>query len=149
FYDMDVAQSNPLVFGGGAQDNGTVITKTGLANSFFEIDSGDGGWNIFDPKDANHVFASAYNLSISRLHVLDKAKAVDLSPPASTAEQNSVWMCFIAMDPADSNTLFTGSTRVWRTTNDGDTWKPVSPHLDGSAISAIEIANANRKRIYV
>ncbi|MGZ8843593.1 MAG: WD40/YVTN/BNR-like repeat-containing protein, partial [Pyrinomonadaceae bacterium] len=64
-------------------------------------------------------------------------------------EQNSVWMCFIAMDPADSNTLFTGSTRVWRTTDDGDHWDHVSPHLDGSAISAIEIACADRKQIYV
>jgi len=148
FYDMDVAQTNPLVFGGGAQDNGTVVTTTGLGNSFFPIDSGDGGWNIFDPKDANHVFTSAYNLLIQRYHGLKK-DPVDISPPASTSEQNAVWMCFIAMDPTNSNTLFTGSTRVWRTTNDGDTWAPVSSHLDGSAISAIEIANANRKRIYV
>src|SRR5207244_8679698 len=50
FYDMDVAQTDPLVFGGGAQDNGTVATKHGLANDFVSIDSGDGGWNIFDPK---------------------------------------------------------------------------------------------------
>jgi len=57
-------------------------------------------------------------------------------------------MCFIAMDPADSKTILTGSTRVWRTTDDGDTWTPISPHLDGSAISAIEIASADRKRLY-
>ena len=148
FYDMDVAQTNPLVFGGGAQDNGTVATRTGLANNFVPIDSGDGGWNIFDPKDANHVFTSAYTLLIQRYHGLDN-DPVDVSPPASPHEQNSVWMCFIAMDPVDSNTLLTGSTRVWKTTNDGDTWAPVSPHLDGSPISAIEIAGANRKRVYV
>ena len=79
---------------------------------------------------------------------LDRRPA-DVSPPASTDEQNSVWMCYIAMDPADSKTLFTASTRVWRTTNDGDSWQHVSPRLDGSAVSAIEIAAANRKRIYV
>ena len=43
FYDMDVAQTDPLVFGGGAQDNGTVATRHGLANDFISIDSGDGG----------------------------------------------------------------------------------------------------------
>src|SRR5215510_3664778 len=148
FYDMDVAQTNPLVFGGGAQDNGTVATTTGLGNGFFPIDTGDGGWNIFDPKDANHVFTSAYNLLIQRYRGLSK-DPVDISPPATASEQNSVWMCFIAMDPTNSKTLLTGSPRVWRTINDGDTWTPVSPHLDGSAISAIEIANADRKRIYV
>jgi hypothetical protein len=125
-----------------------VATKTGAANSFISIDSGDGGWSIFDPGDAGHVFTSAYNLLIQRYHGLDD-DPVDVSPPASESEQNSIWMCFIAMDPADSKTLLTGSTRVWRTTNDGDTWAPVSPNLDGSAISAIEIASADRKRIYV
>jgi photosystem II stability/assembly factor-like uncharacterized protein len=148
FYDMDVAQTDARVFGGGAQDNGTVATKTGLAHSFFAIDSGDGGWNVFDPEDAGHVITSAYNLLIQRYRGLNK-EPVDISPPASPSEQNSVWMCFIAMDPSDSRTLLTGSTRIWRTTDDGDTWKPVSPHLDGSAISAIEIAGANRKQIYV
>ena len=148
FYDMDVAQTDPLVFGGGAQDNGTVATRHGLANDFVSIDSGDGGWNIFDPKDAGHVYTSAYNLLIQRYHGLDD-DPVDVSPPAPPHEQNSVWMCFIAMDPVDSNTLFTGSTRVWKTTNDGHTWTPVSSSLDDSPISAIEIATANRKRIYV
>jgi photosystem II stability/assembly factor-like uncharacterized protein len=148
FYDMDVAQTDPLVFGGGAQDNGTVATRHGLANDFVSIDSGDGGWNIFDPKDAGHVFTSAYTLLIQRYRGLDD-DPVDVSPPAPPHEQNSVWMCFIAMDPVDSKTLFTGSTRVWKTTNDGDTWTPVSTTLDGSPISAIEIATANRKRIYV
>jgi photosystem II stability/assembly factor-like uncharacterized protein len=148
FYDMDVSQSDPLLFGGGAQDNGTVATRQGLANGFISIDSGDGGWNVFDPKDAGHVFTSAYNLLIQRYRGLDK-KPVDVSPPASEGEQNSVWMCFIAMDPTDSKTLFTGSTRVWKTTDDADTWKPVSGNLDNSPISAIEIAAANRKRIYV
>jgi photosystem II stability/assembly factor-like uncharacterized protein len=146
FYDMDVAQSNSLVFGGGAQDNGTVVTTTGTSNTFFQILDGDGGWNVFDPKDANHVFASVYNLYIIRYR---GAQRNNVSPPASADEQNSVWMCFIAMDPSDSKTLLTGSTRVWRTTNDGDNWHVASPHLDGSAISAIEIAVANRKRIYV
>jgi photosystem II stability/assembly factor-like uncharacterized protein len=148
FYDMDVAQTDPLVFGGGAQDNGTVATRHGLAHDFVSIDSGDGGWNVFDPKDAGHVFTSAYTLLIQRYRGLDN-DPVDVSPPAPPHEQNSVWMCFIAMDPVDSKTLFTGSTRVWKTTSDGDTWTPVSATLDGSPISAIEIAAANRKRIYV
>lgn len=146
FYDMDVSQTDKLVFGGGAQDNGTVITTKGTDSSFFELLDGDGGWNIFDPEDAGHVYASAYNLYIVRFRGKSRR---DVSPPASAAEQNSVWMCFIAMDPEDSNRVFTGSTRVWRTTDDGDHWEHVSPHLDGSAISAIEIATANRKQIYV
>jgi len=52
-------------------------------------------------------------------------------------------------NPADANTVFTGSYRVWRTRNDGENWHVVSPSLDGSSISAIEVAPANSKRVYV
>lgn len=146
FYDLDVAPSDGLVFGGGAQDNGTVITKTGASTTFFQIYEGDGGWIVFDPKDVNHVFCSVYNLDIRRFHGSVHA---NVSPPASETEQESVWMCFITLDPANSKTVFTGSYRVWRSRNDGENWHVVSPKLDGSSISAIEVAAANPKRIYV
>ena len=146
FYDMDVAQSNGLVFGGGAQDNGTVVTKIGAAGSFFELLGGDGGWIVIDPADAGHVYASYYNMGIFRFR---GKKSTNVSPPASEAEQSSVWMCFITLDPTNANTVFTGSYRVWRSTNDGENWSAVSPSLDDSAISAIEVAPANPKRIYV
>lgn len=146
FYDLDVAPGNGLVYGGGAQDNGTVITKTGSASSFFQIYEGDGGWIVFDPLDAGHVYCSVYNLDIRRFH--GKVHK-NVSPPAKSAEQSSVWMCFITLDPSDPNTVFTGSYRVWRTKNDGENWYVASPSLDGSSISAIEVASANPKRVYV
>lgn len=58
-------------------------------------------------------------------------------------------MAIIAMHPHDPNIVFTGSTRVWRTNNDGVDWKAVSDDLDGSPITAIEIANHDSNFIYV
>lgn len=147
FYDMDLSQTDPKTYGGGAQDNGTNVTTTGIPDTFFEILGGDGGWIVFDPADASHVYASYYNMGIYRFRA--GANPVDVSPPASSAEQNSIWMCYITMDPANANIVYTGSGRVWQTKNDGDTWEPISPVLDGSAISAIEVAPADSKRIYV
>src|SRR6266851_2730760 len=49
YYDVDVAQSDGRHFGGGAQDNGTVVKTTGSNNDHFEILGGDGGWMIYDP----------------------------------------------------------------------------------------------------
>jgi photosystem II stability/assembly factor-like uncharacterized protein len=146
FYDMDVAQSDGRFFGGGAQDNGTVVTATGNSGDFFEILDGDGGWMIYDPADAGHMYASYYNMGIWRLRSKQWTK---VSPPATKAEANGVWMVYITMDPHDSAIIFTGSARVWRTTNDARTWVPVSPILDGSAISAIEVAEADSNKIFV
>jgi photosystem II stability/assembly factor-like uncharacterized protein len=146
YYDMDVSQSDGSNFGGGAQDNGTLATTDGRKNHHFEILGGDGGWMIYDPADERHLYASYYNMGIQRWH---NGRSRDVSPPASKGEAESVWMVYITMDPNDPNTVFTGSKRVWRTKNDGKKWRPVSPVLDGGPISAIEIAPADSKRVYV
>jgi photosystem II stability/assembly factor-like uncharacterized protein len=146
YYDMDIAQSDPRVYGGGSQDNGTLVTTTGRLNDHFEILGGDGGWIAFDPTDAGHLFATYYNLNIYRFR--DNA-VEDVSPPASEDEKNSIWMAYVVMAPDAPDTVFAGSSRVWRTTNDARTWKAVSPTLDGSPITAIEIARADTRRIYV
>lgn len=146
YYDMDVAQSDDRVFGGGTQDNGTLVTTTGRVNDHFEILGGDGGWITFDPRDATHLFATYYNLNIYRFRGNTND---DVSPPATEDEKNSIWMAFVAMDPADSKTVFAGSSRVWRTKNDGNTWKAVSATLDGSPITAIEVARGDSRRIYI
>lgn len=145
FYDLEVAQSDARFYGGGSQDNGTVVTTNGDASDFFEILGGDGGWMVIDPNNAAHLFASYYNFHIYRFK---NGQWKNVSPGGNNADK-SIWMCFITMDPNDSNTLFTGTYRVWRTKTDGNAWTPVSLSLDDSYITAIEIAPNDSKRIYV
>ena len=146
YYDLDVAPSDPLSFGGGTQDNGTNVTTTGASNDHFEILGGDGGWMVYHPERANQIYASYYNMHIYRFRGADFK---DVSPPASEKERASVWMVFITLDPNIPSTVFTGSTRIWRSRDDGATWKAVSDFLDRSPISAIEVALADSKRVYV
>lgn len=146
YYDMDVAPSNPNAFGGGAQDNGTVVTTTGRADDHAEILGGDGGWIVFDPNEAGHLYASYYNLNLYRFRDGD---CLGVSPPADEDEQGSVWMAFIDMAPGRPDVVYTGSTRVWRTLNDGVKWRAVSAPLDGSPITAIEVATRDSRRVYV
>jgi len=147
YYDMDVAQSGRR-FAGGTQDNGTLETTRGRSNFHREILGGDGGWIVYDPSHSGHKYASSINMRIWRWRAANR-RPTEVSPPVPKAEAKSVWMCYIAMDPNDANTVFTGSKRVWRTKNDGKTWRPVSANLDDSTITAIEIAPADSRRIYV
>ena len=146
YYDIDVAPSDPRSFGGGAQDNGTVVTTTGGSDDHFEIEGGDGGWMVYHPEKANQVYASYYNMNITRIRGTQRR---DVSPPAPKSEKENVWMVYITLDPNKPATVFTGSNRVWRSKNDGTTWRPVSGSLDGSSISAIEVAPADSQRVYV
>jgi photosystem II stability/assembly factor-like uncharacterized protein len=147
FYDVDVAQSDGRMFGGGLQDNGTNITVSGKPDDFVEVTGGDGGWMIIDPNNPKHLYSTSQNMTVTRFRTSDRW--VDVSPPADREETDAVWMAFLEFDPNDSRTVFVGGTRVWRSKDDGNNWRDVSPVLDGSAISAVEIAQANSKMVFV
>jgi photosystem II stability/assembly factor-like uncharacterized protein len=146
FYDVDIAQSDARVLGGGAQDNGTVVTKTGEVHEFFELLGGDGGWMVVDPDDASHVFASYQLGSIFRFR---GTRWRDVSPPFKPAESGGIWMVYVTLQPGDARVVYTGNQRLYRSRNDGDSWTALTPVLDGSPISAIEVAPADVRYIYV
>lgn len=145
FYDLDVAQTDARFFGGGCQDNGTNVTTDGRSDTFFDLTGGDGGWMVIDPADASHVIASIYNGQIFRWAGGGRPQDISLPLPPTEAD---VWMVFIVMDPADSNTLITGAKRVWRTKDAGKTWMAVSDVLDGSFVSAVVIAPSDSRIVY-
>ena len=146
YYDLDVAQSDVRVFGGGAQDNGTLITTTGASDDAFELLGGDGGWMVVDPKDAGHIVAS---YQFGGMYRFRNGGSRKISPPFKPAENGGIWMVYITIDPNNSDTLYTGNQRVYRTRNDGLSWDALSDVLDGSPISAIEVAPANSNNVYV
>ncbi|MDH3753645.1 MAG: hypothetical protein OEU32_07200 [Acidimicrobiia bacterium] len=148
YYDLDVAASDRNLYGGGAQDNGTLITTEGAADEHFEILGGDGGWMVVDADDPVHLYASSQRMRIFRHRRSDGW--TDISPlPRQDPERQATWMVYIAMDPDNGRVAFTGTRRVWRTTNDGNKWQPMSTVLDGSDITAIEVCRADTDRIYV
>jgi photosystem II stability/assembly factor-like uncharacterized protein len=146
YYDIDVAQTDVRVFGGGAQDNGTLVTKTGALDDAFELLGGDGGWMVIDPKDAGHVYAS---YQFGGMYRFRNGATRKVSPPFKPGDSGGIWMVYICFDPNDANTVYTGSQRLYRTRNDGVSWNALTPVLDGSPICAIEVAPANSKNVYV
>ena len=145
FYDIDVAQTDGGMFGGGMQDNGTNVTFDGDPGAFEERDGGDGGWFIVNPKNAEEYYTTSYNMDMTRHR---RRRKTSVTPPAKNAEKDKIWMMFLDMDPKDPSIVFAGGTRVWRTRTAGDTWKAVSDELDESPITAVEVAR-DLKTIYV
>lgn len=148
YYDLEMAQSDSRMYGGGCQDNGTNITVTGASDDHFMISGGDGGWITIDPTNPQHLFASSQGMRILRFR--QPEGWADVSPlPAASAERRRMWMVFIAMDQGNPQRVFTGTQRMFRTENDGDAWQAVSDVLDGSDITAIEVAFADSQCVYV
>ena len=154
FYDVDVSPANADGIAGGAQDNGTLIHDAGEPKGqFLAVRGGDGGWTVYNPDDekGNRIWGSSQNVDIG---VADAdADWSDATPDGLTSEeQDATWLSFIAMDTSegrlDPRPVFLGTTRIWRTRNDGGHWDPVSHHLDGSPVTAIEIADMNPRYIF-
>jgi photosystem II stability/assembly factor-like uncharacterized protein len=154
FYDIDVAPTNSKVFGGGTQDNGTLMTGIGGRRGEFQrVITGDGAWTVFDPTRETRVFTSRQNIDIVR-HTASKHWEsrfwVDATPAEMTeAEHRQKAIAVMAIHPVHGNIVWVGSSRLWRTTDVGRHWTPVSPFLDGSAITAIEVPSADPERILV
>src|ERR1019366_4352321 len=67
FYDIDVSPSNGKVFGGGAQDNGSMVGGGGgQEGDIPRVLGGDGVWMMFDPEDEHHVVGSLSDIHIFR-----------------------------------------------------------------------------------
>ena len=169
FYAIDVSPKNERIFGGGAQDNGTLLAgvKAGFgikrkgeaATSFTQVLEGDGGYVVCDPHHQERIFASDFNTD-TRLHVpgsrwargLLTTKWRNASPKVSQAERDLLGLAVMALKPASGKSpreLFLGTNRLWRTKSDGRNWQASPFQLDGSAITAIEAATADASIMYV
>jgi photosystem II stability/assembly factor-like uncharacterized protein len=161
FYDLDVAPSNGNVFGGGTQDNGTIIGGVDemAEGDFVSAIGGDGAWTAFDPADAETAFASSSGFDIRR-HIRRKPWK-DLigwrfiSPKADQmpeGERLQRAFTVLAIDPPNRlgpKRLWAGSARLWSFDISRGRWRPPSHAFDGSPISAIEISNVDPRVVYV
>jgi photosystem II stability/assembly factor-like uncharacterized protein len=170
FYAADVAQSDSRIFGGGTQDNGTLIAGVpsqagGPAphgGNFTRVLPGDGGWIAFDPEDAEHVFGSTADLLFSRHKQGEPWAAgdqlagwapVSIDPTLFGEGERQLRAIAVLMIPprahGERRAVMAGTNRLWRTIDDGSQWHPISPSFDGSAISAIAASPADPKTILV
>jgi photosystem II stability/assembly factor-like uncharacterized protein len=156
FYAITIDHLNPQRLYGGTQDNGTLRTLTGALGDWDHIHGGDGFYCNVDYTNANVIYAEyqwgwlrkSTNLGGSWYYVMD---GIDDSDRTN-------WCTPVIMDPVDHNTLYYGSHRLYRTTNGGGWWDPISGDLtDGpgpgnltyGTLTTIAIAPSNTQVIYV
>ncbi len=170
FYAADVAQSNVRVFGGGTQDQGTLIAGVPESEGappphngmFTRVLGGDGGWIEFDPANEERVFASTSDLIISCHQPGDPWafgkqlggwKTVSISPDLMNfGEKDQRAIAVMEIEPLRRKgfkKLWMGTNRLWQSENHGKSWKPISHSFDDSAISAIECSPKNTRVLWV
>jgi Tol biopolymer transport system component len=138
----------PLV--GGAQDNG--VSKFAGDLGWKGLLGADGAFTAVDATDPRIIFGSTQFLDVWRSD--DGGKTVAEKSGAWASDQKE-FIAPLVMDPSNSQVLYAGTMRVWKTTNRGEAWGAISPFFGdnadpfGNRITAIAAAPSNSNTIYV
>ncbi|KAA3625167.1 MAG: T9SS C-terminal target domain-containing protein [Flavobacterium sp.] len=126
-YRMHVDFQNENKIYAGAQDNSTMRTVTGSTNNWDIINGGDGFQPLVDPTNTNVIYALSQRGNLVK-STNNGASFFGAMSGISTADRKN-WDTPITFDPADSQTLYYGANRLYRTTNAAANWTALSPDL--------------------
>jgi photosystem II stability/assembly factor-like uncharacterized protein len=138
FYEAAVRPDDPTQMIAGTQDQGTLLTQGSTA--WPQLVEGDGGPCGYDPGNPDLAFTTSVfmqNLLRFDQYVFD----VDVTGPwAGLGDRASFAMGPLTFDSNRASTMLAGTYRVWRSSNDGNTWSAISPDLtNGGYLRAIAI----------
>jgi photosystem II stability/assembly factor-like uncharacterized protein len=121
----------------GAQDLGTLIGPSrttnveGIRNQDWYIPLGADGYDsVFDPEDPNIVYMEIQQGLLHRHdRTTNEVLNIQPQPAPNDPPERWNWDSPIQVSPHDSKTLYFGSQRVWKSTNRGNSWTPISGDL--------------------
>jgi hypothetical protein len=126
FYAIDIDRQNPQRIYGGTQDNNTIRTMTGSTSDWEPILGGDGMFTLVDYADPNTIYAE---YQWGNLYRSDDGGWTMNSIADPMLGDRINWSAPLAMHPDDPGTLYFGTYRVWKSTDKGNSWVPVSGDL--------------------
>ena len=127
FYRMYVDPNFEEKVYGGTQDNGTNRTLTGSSGDWEHIYGGDGFQPLVDENDSNVIYAESQYGNIGKS--TNGGSSFNGATSGISGGDRKNWDTPITFDPQDSQILYTGTQRVYKTTNGAGNWTVISPDL--------------------
>lgn len=154
FYQVATDSRVPYDICGGLQDNSawcgpsSDLSHNNVPGSaWYTTTGGDGEYSVPAPSDPDIVYSDAQNGSISRLdlktHVSQSVRpyveGVEEMKPADLKYRFN-WTTPIAVSPTDANEVYLGGNVLFKSTDGGKTWDPISGDLTHNDKSKQEIS---------
>ena len=144
-YHVGFSDEKPYLICGGLQDNSSWCAPTtarngiGLMNrDWFAIAGGDGMYAIPDPVDPNFVWTNTQD-GVLGIYDRKARQSVDVSPyprdvfTSATSFAESPyrfnWNAPLAFAPQDGHVAYFGGNVIFKSTDRGRHWTPISPDL--------------------
>ncbi len=107
------------------------------------VGMGDGMYNAVDPTDSQWI----YNTQQFGLHFRQNVRTgerTSIAPPPPAAGSGEprnryTWVAPLVLSPHDPKTLLAGAQKVFRSTDQGNTWAPISADLSSAEGAAADI----------
>ena len=154
FYMVSTSSEVPYGVCGGLQDNSAwcgVSSNLGGRSvggaEWYTVTGGDGEYAVFAPSDPNIIYVDSQNGSISRLDkkthlsrsVRPYLEGVEEMKPADLKYRFN-WTSPIAVSETDASEVYLGGNVVFKSTDGGKNWTPISGDLTRNDKSKQEIA---------
>ncbi len=145
-YHITTTSDVPYHVCGAQQDNSTVCVPSSDWDNmqargpnhgwYYDVGGGESGYITQSPTDPNVFYAGSQGALLTR-YDRSNGQFRDIQPnprffsgePASALPERWQWTFPIVFSPVDSTAMYTTSQHVWKTTDDGQTWKKISPDL--------------------
>lgn len=143
YYRVVADNSFPYRLYVAQQDNSTLRVRhrstnfEGITEKDWEITAGgESGHIAVDPQNNDIVYGGSYGGYLTRVdHKTGEERTVDVYPDnpmgdgASAMKYRFQWNFPIFFSPNDPNALYAGGNRLFKTTNEGQSWEMISPDL--------------------
>jgi photosystem II stability/assembly factor-like uncharacterized protein len=153
-FHVDAQDANKIY--GGAQDNSTSRTVTGSLNDWNIINGGDGFQPLVDPTNTNVIYALSQNGALRKS--INNGSSFTNATTGIAGGDRKNWDTPIEMDPLNSQILYYGANRLYKTTNAAGNWTAISPDLSNGphagnltfgTIISISVSPIHTDTIYV
>ncbi len=122
FYTLALDQANTDRMLAGSQDNGTSMRLSEEASTWFEALGGDGFDCAINPRNPSTMYATFQQGYVFRARNAGEPSPewIGVMPPFSN--ETPPFGTLMKMDPTDPMTLYSASYRVFKTTDEGNSW---------------------------
>jgi photosystem II stability/assembly factor-like uncharacterized protein len=137
FYEIDYDLKRPYNVCGGLQDNGTwcgpsaTLFREGITNEYWSTVFGaDGFYARFDKEDPDIVYAEGQDGNLNRRNLkTGEVRSIRPAPKDITERYRFQWNSPLVASQHTAHTLYYGGNYVFKSTDRGDSWKPLGADL--------------------
>lgn len=140
FYKIGISQTEDVIVSGGSQDNGTSFyTESGGWKDWLGAD----GMETFIDKDNSNIFFGTSQFGSLYRSTNGGQSYTGLNSPGGSGN----WVTPFEQDPTETGVIYAGYNRVYKSTNRGNSWTPISQSFPLN-LSNLKIAPSDNNVLY-